>query len=328
MPDSDNSITHAHDHFFRNSMSNPKVSREFFESWLPQEILAKVDLSSLKQEKESFIDNELRQNITDILFSVKYGEDKGYFYLMVEQQTKQDYWMPFRLAKYMLNIYDSHLRNNPKDRHLPFVYPLIFFTGTGNYNAPLDLWSLFRDPEFAKSIFMGPYRLIELQKIDDQELQSKLWSGVMSYVMKQVWSEEILPFIKAIKPLLEEIALENNDYIKSILIYIINKGESKEFDQVVEIFKQAVPEEKRSDIMTIADRLIEKGVQQGLQQGIHQGLQQGIHQGLHQGLEQGLHQGLQRTAINMLHEGQPIDLIVRVTGLTAEEVKKLQPQTH
>ncbi|MEH2323703.1 MAG: Rpn family recombination-promoting nuclease/putative transposase [Nostoc sp.] len=56
-------------------------------------------------------------------------------------------------------------------------------------------------------------------------------------------------------------------------------------------------------------------------------LQEGLAQGLEQGIEQGIEQKTQEIAVNMLNEGVAIALIVRVTGLTIEQVQQLQAKT-
>ena len=91
----------SHDVFVRKAMSDKNVAREFFEVNLPQDILSQVDLSTLKQEKENYFDNTLGHGIVDILYSVNFGEDKGYIMLLVEHQTTQDYKMPLRIMKYV-----------------------------------------------------------------------------------------------------------------------------------------------------------------------------------------------------------------------------------
>ena len=53
-----------------------------------------------------------------------------------------------------------------------------------------------------------------------------------------------------------------------------------------------------------------------------------LQEGLEQGLEQGIEQKAQDIARNMLNEGIAIALIVRVTGLTIEQVQQLQAKTR
>ena len=56
-------------------------------------------------------------------------------------------------------------------------------------------------------------------------------------------------------------------------------------------------------------------------------LKEGIEAGKAQGLQEGKTQGLQQSKIEiakkMLSKGMPLDLIVEMTGLSEEEIKKL-----
>ncbi len=71
----------------------------------------------------------------------------------------------------------------------------------------------------------------------------------------------------------------------------------------------------------------EEGLKQGLQQGMEQGLQQGMEKGLEQGLQQGLEQGAKQEKIaiakNALSMNMPIEQIIKLTGLTKEEIESL-----
>jgi predicted transposase/invertase (TIGR01784 family) len=321
---SDSLLFLTHDRFFRKSMSSLKLAREFFETHLPEEVLGKVDLMSLKEEKGDFLSKHLEESRTDVLFSVNFGPEQGYIFLHVEHQTKSDYWIALRLVKYMVNMYDYHMHKNPKAKTLPLIFPMVYYAGKQEYTAPRQFWDLFSDPILAKSFFTEPYRLIELQKIDDLELRKKLNSGVMQYVMKRIFEQDILPFIKLIEPDLAKLALEKNSYVETILCYIMRRGESSNADEVIEIFKHIVSEEEKSNIMTIAEQFIERGVQQGIQLG----KQEGIQYGMQLGKQEGINETSKHIATNMLAEGQSADLIARVTGLKLEDILKLQNQLH
>jgi predicted transposase/invertase (TIGR01784 family) len=96
---------------------------------------------------------------------------------------------------------------------------------------------------------------------------------------------------------------EDLGYIEVILCYIMEKADSEKAEEVIEVFKESLSEEARGKIMTIAERLIEKGKLEG----IHEGMMKGK-------LE---------VAKNMLAMGQSIQLITRITGLSEEELNRL-----
>jgi len=71
---------------------------------------------------------------------------------------------------------------------------------------------------------------------------------------------------------------------------------------------------------TLAQRLEKQGLEKGIEQGIQKGLQKGIQQGI----QKGMHKKAVETAVSLLKEGMPIDKTARITGLSEDEVSKLE----
>ncbi len=86
-----------HDHYFRTSISNPRLALEFLQSHLPVNISELVDLKSLKLQSETFIDEELQKSIVDALYSVNFQGKPGYFYFLIEHQSESQVLMPLRI---------------------------------------------------------------------------------------------------------------------------------------------------------------------------------------------------------------------------------------
>ena len=89
-------------------------------------------------------------------------------------------------------------------------------------------------------------------------------------------------------------------------------------------------ESARLDYMNLdeyLDMLVDEEKAKSLKEGIEAGKAQGLQEGKAQGLQEGKAQGLQQSKIEiakkMLSKGMPLDLIVEMTGLSAEEIKKL-----
>lgn len=101
----------------------------------------------------------------------------------------------------------------------------------------------------------------------------------------------------------------------------VKKDESARLDymNLDEYLDMLVDEEKAKSLK----EGIEAGKAQGLQEGKAQGLQEGKAQGLQEGKAQGLQQSKIEIAKKMLSKGMPLDLIVEMTGLSEEEIKKL-----
>ena len=68
-----------HDRYFRHVLNIPQVSHEFFAKHLPPEVLAAIDLSSLTPQ----VDDKLKLQIADLLYSVNFHGEPGYVYLLI-----------------------------------------------------------------------------------------------------------------------------------------------------------------------------------------------------------------------------------------------------
>ncbi len=62
-------IISPHDAFCKKFLGNLEVARDFLKTHLPPAVLKKCDLSTLKVEDCSFVDENLRQYFSDIVYS-------------------------------------------------------------------------------------------------------------------------------------------------------------------------------------------------------------------------------------------------------------------
>ena len=113
---------------------------------------------------------------------------------------------------------------------------------------------------------------------------------------------------------------ENDVAIKSFLKYIISRETSDDFTNRIEAFikdiKSKEANKKEYSSVNIHDQDIYfKAKNEGLKEGISQGFSQGSHQ---KAIE---------TAKNLLLEKIPIEIIVRTTGLSIEEVNLISNNT-
>ena len=83
-------IHQPHDKIVKTSLSNPAVSREFFDRLLPDKIRQLVDLDHLHLENTSFIDDDMKASACDLLFTTKFAGRPGYLYALVEHQHLPD----------------------------------------------------------------------------------------------------------------------------------------------------------------------------------------------------------------------------------------------
>ncbi|EMY4689134.1 Rpn family recombination-promoting nuclease/putative transposase, partial [Yersinia enterocolitica] len=98
-----------HDALFKNFMTQPATACDLLEFHLPPELRQLCDLSTLRLESGSFIENNLRACYSDVLYSLKTTAGNGYVYALIEHQSSPDKHMAFRLMRYAIAAMQSHL---------------------------------------------------------------------------------------------------------------------------------------------------------------------------------------------------------------------------
>ena len=300
-----------HDSIFKKSMENPIVAREFLETYLPEEIKSIVDIDSLKLEKESYIEDSLKNSMSDVLFSVKFNNRKGYLYTLLEHQSKPDEMMGFRLFKYMLNICERHMALHKEDRQLPLVYPVVLYNGKEKYNVSRDLWSMFQEKELAKKFWNDEHRVINLHEIPDEKIREKAWLGIMQFFLKHIFEKNLMGRWRQVSDLLPEIAKEDtgHEYIKAMLYYTLPNIEKEDKMELKELLTTKLDLDQGEKIMT------------SLAQGW---FSEGEAKGRIEGKAEGALTAIENIAINMLRQKIDLDQISGFTGLSREDLIKLQ----
>ena len=100
-----------HDQFFTYAFSDKENLRDLLNQYLPASVLSNIDLPSLSVTKESYIDEDLRKNHSDLLVTATLKENKGssavLIYILLEHKAYPDKWTVFQLLKYMVRIWEK-----------------------------------------------------------------------------------------------------------------------------------------------------------------------------------------------------------------------------
>lgn len=114
-----------------------------------EHLVGHLDFSQLVHINRSFIPDNLREQESDLVYSVPFRSesksDELLIYILIEHQSTIDVTMGFRLLFYMTQIWDFQRRewessNVPKNqwRFRPII-PIVFYTGEQRWQTPLTL---------------------------------------------------------------------------------------------------------------------------------------------------------------------------------------------
>ena len=99
-----------------------------------------------------------------------------------------------------------------------------------------------------------------------------------------------------------------------MLTYIVQKGETEKADELVSVFQEMLPEDKKENVMTIAELFEKRGYEKGVLAA--EMLKK-------QGYEKGVQSGKLEIARKLLSSGSDIKTVSEITDLSISEIKSL-----
>lgn len=302
-------ITKAHDHFFKMTMKDLRVAREFLQMHLPQDLQQGIQWESLEPQPTAHVNRSRNESISDVAFRVLIDDKEAYLHLMVDHQSTPDILMPFRAENYRYNLIDAYVKQHPGTKTIPLVIPIVLYHGAVSWSHSMDITDLVDAPKaFVHAYAFKPFIFVDLNRIEDADLRQNLRAGVMQLALKHIFAKNILPHVETIMILLRQLEQgEEHDLVDTVLKYLLDRGEMQE-DDFFNLLKTTLSSDVEGRIMTVSEQLIARGMQQGVQQG----------------MQQGRRLASLDTARILLHKGMSIANIVEVTGLSVGEIRKLQ----
>jgi predicted transposase/invertase (TIGR01784 family) len=123
------STANRHDQFIRDFLSEKETAKSFFLEYLPRKITKNLDFGTLRISKDKFVDKNLSDYFSDLLYSVKLNNMSAFIYLLIEHKSWIDRFVGFQLLKYMVRIWELYLKQHKKAGALPVILPIETRTG-------------------------------------------------------------------------------------------------------------------------------------------------------------------------------------------------------
>ncbi|MCG7391254.1 Rpn family recombination-promoting nuclease/putative transposase [Pantoea sp. ACRSB] len=311
-----NSTPTPHDATFRQFLTQPEIARDFMELHLPAELRALCDLSTLKLESGSFVEDDLRQYFSDVLYSLKTTAGDGYVHVLIEHQSSPDRHMAFRLLRYAVAAMQRHLEAGHKK--LPLVIPVLFYTGKRSPYPYSTRWlDEFDDPAVAEKLYGGSFPLTDITVIPDDDIMNHRSMAALTLLQKHIHQRDVATLTDRLATLLMADYLSSSQ-VAVLIHYLLQAGESADSEAFIRELAQRVPQHGDA-LMTIAQQLEQKGIEKGRMEG----RQEGIQLGEQRGIEKGEREATLKIARTMLQNGLDQNIVMQMTGLTEEELAQI-----
>jgi predicted transposase/invertase (TIGR01784 family) len=286
-------LTNPHDRFFKDLLAHPEAARDFLIHYLPANVVALLEFSDFELAKNSFVDVELREYFSDLLFKVRTkAQTDVYIFILFDHKSHPAATVAFQLLRYMVRIWEQQLREQGS---LWPILPMVVYHGKEAWTAARNLQSLFELPE-ALRVYTPEYRyaLCDLSTYSDEQLKGELLLQVGLLALKYIFRPELLDRLPALLGMLRELLRQETaiEYIQTVLRYLTKATDRITEDDLRTVMRDVFPEGEAM-MGTIAEKWIEQGIQKGLELGRQEGLEQGLERGRRQGLLDGIELALE-----------------------------------
>ncbi len=205
------------------------------------ELVELIDFSQIVQLNRSFIPDNLREQESDIVFSVPFQSesdtDELLIYILIEHQSSVDPTMGFRVLFYMTQIWDSQRRewesqSVPKGRwRFRPILPIVFYTGEQRWATPLTLDAIMDIPDVL-SRFVPKFDTLFLGVKDTDESELTKTDHPLGWLLTvlqkeqgsvEALSEALIEALSHINTLDEASAQQRRRAIYYLLLLILHR---------------------------------------------------------------------------------------------------------
>lgn len=295
-----------HDAVFKKMMTHPEIAQDFLKIHLPESLCKLCDLTTLKLESTTFIEDDLKTYYSDVLWLLKTREGEGYIYCVIEHQSTAVPHMAFRLMRYATAAMQHHLDSGNKT--LPLVIPMLFYHGEQSpYPFSLNWLDEFDDPHLARQLYTEAFPLVDITIISDDEIMQHKRIALLELMQKHIRDRDLMGLVDRLVSLLIT-GTANDSQLHTLFNYLVQYGDASRFSDFIHDVARRVPHHKEK-LMTIAERLRQEGHRTGRQKGLQEGAR-----------EEAL-----RIARMMLKSGIERDKVLVITGLSLDDIMANSP---
>ncbi len=255
-------MKNPHDKFFKETLTKRQNARSFFREYLPAEIVSQLDWRTLRISKETFVDPELRERFSDIVYEIRARGRQVFICLLLEHQSKVDPWMPLRILGYMVRLWEQWRKQNPDERKLPGIIPMVFYHGEDEWDVSVHFRDMIDSPELTEAFVPAfEYLLRDFSSRGDEDIRGSIRVRLFLSVMNHIFSPQFAEAFDRMIPLLTELSERETamEYIETVLRYICHTSDALSWKDMETKLTQAFDEDRKGDIMTIADELRKEG---------------------------------------------------------------------
>lgn len=276
-------LHHSHDKLFRETWSDLANAKSFLQNYLPEKVLEIVRLDSLEICKDSFIEKDLKDYYSDMLYRVNFGESPGYIYFLFEHKSSPERDIHLQVLEYMIKMWRLEQKQGGLGE-FSIIVPLVLYHGKQRWRINESFLSLLSGPvdKLPEYVPDFKYELHDLSEYSDEEIRGTIMARVTMLLLKHVFEPDVSNRLPEIFALLKELSGKKTglQYFESLVKYVFSNVDGITVDRMKTIVDNALLEDKGEYIMTLAERLRKEGFGEGHEEGFGEGLFEAVELGV------------------------------------------------
>jgi predicted transposase/invertase (TIGR01784 family) len=187
---------------------------------------------------------------------------------------------------------------------------MLFYHGvTSPYPFSLNWLDEFADPQMAKMLYGCQFPLIDVTVMPDDEIVQHRRVALLELMQKHIRQRDLSGITESLAAVVM-LGYTNRRQLRMLFHYMLQYGNTAEPGVFLRRLARRLPQYEET-LMSIAQKLKQEGRQEGREEGHLEGLQEGSRR-----------EAL-RIADSMLQNGLDKEMVQKITGLSADELKPL-----
>lgn len=292
-------IKKIHDYAYKKIFSNKTFFRQLLESFVDMPWIKDIDFETAETVNKSFISDDYKNTESDLIYKLKLKDREIYVYILMEFQSTVDKFISIRILNYITSLYieliDLNKKKKQKLNKLPAVFPILLYNGDNDWTASDNTNLIIENNEL-----LGEYGInYKYFKIIEKEYSPELLIKIKNLVSTLFLSETNFELELIKNQLLELLDIEEDKQALSMLINFFrlwteNKIITKsDYDDIEKLYNSK--QEATDMIATTVKKERERIKLEGKIEIVK----------------------------NMLKENLPIEMIIKLTGLSKKEIESI-----
>ena len=311
---------YQHDAAYKNLFTDPEMVASLLRRFVPADIVAEMDFSSLEPFPADHIAEDRRERRNDIVWRVRLKESFCYLLFLLEFQSREDWWMAVRILAYTALLWQDIIKADKLrtgDR-LPPVFPLVLYNGGKTWKAPTDLRELLLPHRKSLENYQPrqQYFLLDAGRVPEETLAGN--SDLATLLIRFERAQNIEEIIQLLTELCMILPSSERLHLHRAFISWLGSNVFRRTEISEDILHCNTIQEARFMLSDIAPHWEQNFMEKGIAKGISIGKQEGISIGRNEGVKSVLHDLLQNR-FNAL----PRDMCASIANMTDTDTLRM-----